>query len=429
MQDNIIADRMAPYLQLQMYAKFTQLAVKNSCVNMGQGFPNFPPPQFLRQAIAEEALTESLQYTITAGHPRLLKAAADFFEKHMGVKVDTAKEIVASSGAQSVLACVFQALLNPDDEVICFDPAFDFYRPLIEFQGAKHVGVPLKPGQLNSKASILNRFENGKIKFSKEDEWHLDYEYLEQRINAKTKMVILNSPQNPIGKVFSVEELDRLAEILEKHPQIIVCEDAAYHHVVFGGYQPFSYPRCFTHPKLKSKTVCVTSAGKMFSATGLRIGFAMGDEKYIKAIKSAQTYHNFCLNPVLQTATAKCLEQTIDGQYFTEIRDLYEEQSTMLLKGLLESRLNLHCWVPQGGYFLVTDISDVDIPEKYFKDDQDGHQLTKDFAFAYYMACEIGVVCIPCSPYFENKELGSRFVRWAFCKTTETIQDACNRLK
>lgn len=116
---------------------------------------------------------------MTAGHPRLMKAASDFFEKHMGVKVDSAKEMVASSGAQSVLACVFQALLNPNDEVICFDPAFDFYRPLIEFQGAKHVGVPLKPGQLNSKASILNRFENGKIKFSKEDEWHLDYEYLE----------------------------------------------------------------------------------------------------------------------------------------------------------------------------------------------------------------------------------------------------------
>ncbi|CAD8102209.1 unnamed protein product [Paramecium primaurelia] len=165
----------------------------------------------------------------------------------------------------------------------------------------------------------------------------------------------------------------------------------------------------------------------MFSATGLRVGFAIGNEDIIKGMKAAQTYHIFCLNPVNQTATARCLDYTADGLYFYSLRNLYQQQATKLLKGLIDSRLNFNYWVPQGGYFVVTDISNIDIPNKYFI--QNDVKVTRDFAFAHYMINEFGVVCIPCSPYYENKETGQNLVRWAFCKTDETISEAINRLK
>ncbi|CAK64164.1 unnamed protein product (macronuclear) [Paramecium tetraurelia] len=427
---NYVSNRMLNYLEPQMYARFTILANQKGCINLGQGFPNFPPPQFLREALSQEALTEQLQYTQTAGHPKLLNSAAYFLEQRMGLKINIDKEIVVSSGAQSVLCCLMQGILNPNDEPLVFlqkkqQICIDL---LIEFSGGKHIGVPIKPKVFNTK-------ENGQFIYSDEDKWELDFVQLEQSINQKTKLIILNSPMNPIGKYiftfiieyFNKDEYDKLAEILEKHPNIIVCEDAAYHHITFGNNQPFIYPRCITHPKLKDKSICVMSAGKMFSATGLRVGFAIGNENIIKGMKAAQTYHIFCLNPVNQTATARCLDQTADGIYFDSIRHLYEQQATKLLKGLVESRLNLNYWVPSGGYFIVTDISNVEIPNKYFT--QNDVKVTRDFAFAHYLINEFGVVCIPCSPYYENKETGQNLVRWAFCKTDETISEAINRLK
>ncbi|CAD8149363.1 unnamed protein product [Paramecium octaurelia] len=401
---NYVSNRMLNYLEPQMYARFTILANQKGCVNLGQGFPNFPPPQFLREALSQEALTEQLQYTQTAGHPKLLNSASYFLEQRMGLKINIDKEIVVSSGAQSVLCCLMQGLLNPNDEVIVFDPAFDLYRPLIEFSGGKHIGVPIKPKVFNTKEMMQKRFQNGQFIYSDDDNWELDFQLIKKRI-----------------------EYDKLAEILEKHPNIVVCEDAAYHHITFGNNQPFIYPRCISHPKLKDRSICVISAGKMFSATGLRVGFAIGNENIIKGMKAAQTYHIFCLNPVNQTATARCLDQTADGIYFDSIRQLYEQQATKLLKGLIESRLNLNYWVPSGGYFIVTDISNIEIPNKYFI--QNDVKVTRDFAFAHYMINEFGVVCIPCSPYYENKETGQNLVRWAFCKTDETISEAINRLK
>ncbi|CAD8066236.1 unnamed protein product [Paramecium sonneborni] len=165
----------------------------------------------------------------------------------------------------------------------------------------------------------------------------------------------------------------------------------------------------------------------MYSATGLRVGFGIGNEDIIKAMKAAQTYHIFCLNPIIQTATARCLDQTIDGIYFNTISKLYEQQSNKLLQGLIQSKLNFNYWIPSGGYFIVTDIQNIEIPQKYFI--QNGIQVTRDFAFVHYMINEFGVVCIPCSPYYENKEIGQNLVRWAFCKTDETLLEAIHRLK
>ncbi|CAK86697.1 unnamed protein product (macronuclear) [Paramecium tetraurelia] len=199
--------------------------------------------------------------------------------------------------------------------------------------------------------------------------------------------------------------LNRLEEILDKHSQVIVCEDAAYHHV--WRLLAISYPRCIIHPKLKYKTACVTSA-----ATGLRIGFAIGDEKYIKKkqipLKSIITFVRI-LSYKLPQRNAQ--NKLFDGQYFTKIC----MKNNQLCQQMVYLRADSNCIL---GFHKEDTFY---IPEKYFKDDQNGHQLTKDFAFAYYIANQGGVVYVFL--------LGSRFVRWAFCKTTETIQDACNRLK
>ncbi|CAD8066235.1 unnamed protein product [Paramecium sonneborni] len=195
-----VANRMLNYLEPQMYTRFSILANQKGCVNLGQGFPNFPPPQFLREALSQESLTEQLQYTMTSGHPKLLNSIANFFEKRMALKINVDKEIVVSSGAQSVLCCLMQGTLNPHDEVIVFDPAFDLYRPLIEFSGGKHIGVPLKPKIKNTKEMMMKRSLDGQFICSNEDEWEIDYKYLEKVINYKTKLIIINSPMNPIGK-------------------------------------------------------------------------------------------------------------------------------------------------------------------------------------------------------------------------------------
>ncbi|CAD8101250.1 unnamed protein product [Paramecium sonneborni] len=429
MQNSIISDRLKPYLGPQIYTQFTQLAIQKECVNLGQGFPNYPSPQFLRQAISEEALVESLQYTSTSGLPRLLKSGAEFFSKHIGISIDSEKEISIGAGAQTILVSVFQAILNKGDEVICFDPSFDVYKPMIEFQGAKQIGIALKIGKWNNKEEMLRKFENGIFRQDKEDIWKIDLDSLKYHLNDKTKMIILNSPQNPNGKVYDQEELDQLADILENYPNVVICEDAAYHHLPFGDYEIFNYPRSISHKRLSKKTICVISAGKMFSATGLRVGFAIGPESIIKGVKAAQTYHLFCLNPIMQAATAKSLELCMDGQYFKEKRIFYEKQAQTLLKGLVESRLNLNYMVPSGGYFLLTDISNVEIPEQYFIHPDTKETLSRDFAFVYYLANEFGVVCIPMSPYYSDKRIGEKLVRWAFCKTDETIQEACRRLK
>lgn len=374
-----------------VFSEFSALALKHGAVNLGQGFPDFDGPEAVKEA-AQRAIRDGLnQYAITTGSKDLRQAIAEHAARFYGQQVDPDTMVTVTSGATEAILDVILGLVDPGDEVIAFEPFYDSYDANLTFIGAKARYVPLRAPD------------------AQHAQWWFEWAELEAAFNARTRLLILNSPQNPTGKVFTREELERIGALCVKH-EVKVLSDEVYEHIVFA---PARHVRPATVPSLVDRTVTVSSMGKTFSLTGWKIGWVIAPPPLRDAVQRAHQFVTFATASPLQAATAAALR--LPDSYFQELAAGYLARREKLLRGLREAGLPAHA--PEGSYFILADISHLGFAD--------------DVAFCRHLVTQVGVAAIPPSVFYspEHKHLGQRFARFAFCKTDGVLDEGARRLR
>lgn len=388
-------------------------ATGKSVVNLGQGFFSYSPPPFAIEA-AKKALDVAAlnQYSPTKGRPSLKKALAKSYSPYFNRDLDWDSEIVVTAGANEGMYAAFTAFLNPGDEVIVFEPFFDQYIPNIQLPGGKPVYVPLHPPK------------DADTRTHSAAEWTVDFDELKSKITPKTKMIVLNTPHNPVGKIFSKEELSKIGEICVEH-NIIVLSDEVYDRLF---YKPFT--RIATiNEDLARLTLTVGSAGKTFAATGWRVGWVIGHPDLIKYVAAAHTRICFTVNSPLQEATADALNIASTNSYYENQIESFTGKYKLFNR--IWEELGLPYTVPEGGYFVLVNFAKVKIPQDYEFPEDVVVGRAKDFRTAYWLIKEIGVVAIPPTEFYtkENAHMAEEFLRFAVCKDDEMLEEAVEKLR
>ncbi|CAG8949358.1 hypothetical protein HYFRA_00004985 [Hymenoscyphus fraxineus] len=381
-------------------------------VNMGQGFFGYNPPEFIINA-AKEALdkVECNQYSPTRGRPRLKKAIADAYSPLWRRKLDPETEITITTGANEGMLSAFMGFLEKDDEVIIFEPFFDQYISNIEMPGGKIKYVPLHPPPA------------GSTKNTSAGEWTIDFKELEAAITPKTKMIVLNTPHNPVGKVFSKEELLKIGDLCVKN-NIIILSDEVYDRLY---YVPFTRIATLS-PEFERLTLTVGSAGKNFYATGWRVGWLIGPPHLIKYAAAAHT--RICYSSVspLQEAAAVGFEQADANNFWTTA--ITEMKQKMDSFNQIWAELDLPFSDPEGGYFVLVNMKKVKLPADYpFPDHV--KDRPRDFKLCWFLIQEVGVAAIPPTEFYtdDNAHIGEDWMRFAVCKEDEVLESAKERLR
>ncbi|KAB2103359.1 putative aminotransferase [Alternaria gaisen] len=381
-------------------------------VNMGQGFFGYNPPKFVLDA-AKAALdqVDCNQYSPTKGRPRLKKAIANAYSPFFGRELDPDKEVTITTGANEGMLSAFMGFLEEGDEVIVFEPFFDQYISNIEMPGGKVVYVPLHPPR------------DGATKTTSAAEWSLDMKELEAAITPKTRMIVINSPHNPIGKVFSKEELQAIGDVCVKH-NIIILSDEVYDRLY---YVPFTRVATLS-PEIAKLTLTVGSGGKNFYATGWRVGWLIGPEHLIKYVSAAHT--RICYSSVspLQEATAIGFEQADAHNFWEESK---KEMKAKIDKfTAVFDELKLPYSEPEGGYFVLVNMSKVKLPSDY---EFPPHvaERPRDFQLSWFLIKEVGVAAIPPTEFFTpgNAHIVEDWLRFAVCKNDDVLESAMERLR
>ncbi|KAL7416880.1 pyridoxal phosphate-dependent transferase [Mrakia frigida] len=411
--------RQAGAERLDVWSIFNPTNMPKDSINLGQGFMSWAPPDFILEA-ANDAISNNVManhYSPARGRPRLRNAIASHYSKeftHLGQKgLDPETEILVTAGANEGMYAALLAYLNPGDEVICIEPFFDQYTASIIFNGGVPVYVPLHPppaGQTGAKPT-------GK-------DWRVDFDELRAAITPKTKVIILNTPHNPVGKMFNRSELEQFAKVAIDN-NLLVLSDEVYDCLTYDGHE---HIRIATLPGMWERTITVGSAGKSFAATGWRIGWLIAPPQLIQTALMASTRIIFCVNGPLQEAAAVGLELADSKNFFQTQRKEYAERRDVLME--VFDNLELSYTIPDGSYFLLVDISRIVLPENYdFPAILDGRG--RDFRVCWFIAQEVGVVAIPPSEFYskDHVHIGENFARFAFCKDPETLKAAGARLQ
>jgi len=399
-----------------VWVEFGRMAAENQAVNLGQGFPDFFPPSFVTESIKDVANSSnpfSYQYTRGYGNPRLVKAVAELYTKLMGRPVDLYKEILITCGAYESLFCAHQGLVNPGDEVIIIEPFFDCYEPMIKVCGGVPVAVPLRPTKNGKNGSVLTS-----------EDWKLDVDELSSKFNKKTKAIIVNNPNNPLGKVFSLEELQMISELCIKH-NVICISDEVYEWLV---YKPKQHIRIATLPGMWDRTVTIGSAGKTFSVTGWKTGWSIGPQHLINAMCMIHQNSVYtCITPI-QEAVANCFEHELKRMdtpqgYWNELPAELLPKRDMMAAFLAE--VGMVPTIPEGGYFMLADISNID-----FKEDPTSSEM-RDSQFVKWLTKNKKLATIPTSVFYmdEHKHLAKNLVRFCFIKEDSTLEKAAGILR
>lgn len=385
--------------------------------NLGQGFFSYNPPEFAIQAVSRALEKPQFnQYAPARGNPNLLKSLSLFYTEHFGRDVDTS-QIQITTGANEGILAVFFAFLTPGDEVIVFEPFFDQYIPNIEMVGAKvkyvNIEYPEKLATENVSGS----------------DWKIDWEGLENSISDKTKIIVINTPHNPIGKILTEEELARIGDLCIKH-NIILLSDEVYENL----YYTKNFPRPAALPalpELASRTLTVGSAGKSFAATGWRVGWVQGPADLIKYVTSAHTRICFSSPAPFQQAAAEALSIAHENNYFEITRQEYVAKYEIYTK--IFDDLGLPYTSAEGGYFLLVNLSKLKIPDDYEYPEDIIGKGTKDYKLVYWLIKEIGVVGIPPTEFLlAEKKLNNPLencVRFAVCKDDSMLEEAVDKLR
>lgn len=381
-------------------------------VNMGQGFFGYNPPQFIIDAAKDAMdLLDCNQYAPTRGRPRLKQALSDAYSPMWGRKLNPQTEITITSGANEGILSAFMGFVEQGDEVIVFEPFFDQYISNIEMAGGKVVYVALQPPA------------SGDSKNTAAADWSIDFQELEAAITPKTKMIVLNTPHNPIGKIFSKEELTHIGEICVKN-SILILSDEVYDRLF---YVPFTRIATIS-PEIENLTLTVGSAGKSFCATGWRVGWLIGPSHLIDYVAAAHT--RICYTSVgpLQEATAVGFEQADSHNFWETSRTQMKHKVDYFNE--IWAELGLPFSNPEGGYFVLVNMKKVKFPGNYPFPPHVSCRM-RDFQLCWFLIQELGLAAVPPSEFFtaKNSHMGENWLRFSVCKEDDDLTRAKERLR
>jgi aspartate/methionine/tyrosine aminotransferase len=313
-----------------VFAEFSALAARHGAVNLGQGFPSFQTPQFVKQAAIDAITDGNNQYTRPGGHVSYVETLAEMYSPLLGRELDPMTEIVSFNGAQEGIASIMAALLEPGDEVLTLEPYFDAYMTVSQLHGVSASGVPFRFNPAK-RAAFLSEESHVAERFTSHD-FQLDLEALEAKLTPKTKMLVLNTPHNPTGKVLSRDELKKLAAVLERHPHVIVLADEVYEFMTYDG---LPHERIAALPGFFDRTISLFSAGKTFSCTGWRTGYAVGPAHLVGGVTKAHSTVPFCGTTPFEVALASAFREAKHNGYYDELKATLQVRSTPLTYLLL----------------------------------------------------------------------------------------------
>ncbi|PDW00219.1 aminotransferase class I/II-fold pyridoxal phosphate-dependent enzyme [Candidatus Chloroploca asiatica] len=388
-----------------IFAEISALAVQCGAVNLGQGFPDFAGPAWVKAAAVAAVAADLNQYAPYQGLPRLREAVAATWQAQGRTSVDPAREITVTSGATEALFGAIQALVNPGDEVIIFEPFYDAYVPAVTMAGGVPRYVRLHPPGEGQASPLTGVPEHA---------WWFDPEALRAAFSPHTRILMLNTPHNPTGKVFRMAELELIASLCIEY-DVTVIADEVYDQLVFGDavHQDIA-----SLPGMWERTLTINSIGKTFSVTGWKIGYAVGPAALNDALRAAHQWITFATATPLQDAAAAALEAALTNDYYEVLRAEYLERYALLRTLLHEA--GLPTLPTEGSYFVMADLR-----ETGFADDG---------AFCRWLTREIGVAAIPPSAFYAPRESeGSSqplplLARFCFAKKLETLRAAGERL-
>lgn len=379
------ATRLEPF-GTTIFSEMTQLAQAHGAINLAQGFPDFDGPPEIVEAAIDALQRGHNQYARSMGHPAVVQAVAEKVERCGGGTFDPMTEVIVFSGATEGIAATVLGLVNPGDEVIVFEPFYDSYPAVVAMAGGVVRTCPL-------------RFPD----------FALDGDRLAELFGPRTKLLILNTPHNPTGKVFTRAELQVIADLCQKH-DVTVLADEVYEHLTYGDAQHVGIA---TLPGMRDRTLTLSSSGKTYSFTGWKVGWATGPVRLVKAAQAAHQFLTFSTATPLQVAIGKALVKLGDD-FYRELRDQYTERRDFLLRVLREAGFTPSS--PQGTYFVLASFEKLSTAD--------------DRTFARELVTKHGVAVIPPSVFYAAEpEEGRRLVRFAFCKRRETLDRAAERLR
>jgi N-succinyldiaminopimelate aminotransferase len=372
-----------------IFSEMTALARQHGAVNLGQGFPDFEPPEFVLRAATSAVEGGDHQYARGSGHPALVEALAAELGPSFGRALDPLAEITVTVGATEGLFASVLALCDPGDEVILIEPFYDSYPADVLVAGGTLRYVPLRP-QASGR-------------------WELDPDELRAAFGARTKLILLNTPHNPCGKVFSREELQLIAGLCQEHG-VFALSDEVYERIFFDEQE---HVRLATLPGMWERTLTIGSAGKTFSVTGWKIGWVIGNPELSTAVRRIHQWIPFAVATPLQLAVAQVLRAASRSGYYAELRASYQQKRDRLVGILREA--GLQPLVPEGAYFVIADGA------RFGLDD--------DVALCRHLTTQVGVAAIPPSSFYseEHRALARRKARFCFCKRDETLSAAAAR--
>ena len=371
-----------PKVGTTIFSVMSQLSAEQGAINLGQGFPDFEGPQALKDALSRALNDGRNQYAPAPGIPQLREQIAAKTERLYGCAVNPDTEITVTSGATEALFAAIAATVRRGDEVIVFDPCYDSYEPAIDLQGARTVHLALEA-----------------------PEFGLPFAALEAAINDRTRMIIINSPQNPTGAALRTEDLDQLAALIADR-EIYVLSDEVYEHIIFDGLK---HATVLAHPQLAPRSFAISSFGKTYHITGWKVGYCIAPPALTAEFRKVHQYLTFCSFHPAQVALAEFM--AADQQHYLDLPAFYQAKRDFFADALKASRFKL---MPvRGSYFQLVDYSAI--------------SNQSDMEFCRWLTTEHKVAAVPISPFCETPPEG-RYARLCFAKEDDTLLEAAQRL-
>lgn len=378
-----VASRLRPFGST-VFSEITLRATETGAINLGQGFPNFDGPEFVKEAAVEAIRAGHGQYAPSSGVPELKSVIADRFAERSGIDVAPAEQVTVTSGCTEALAACFVGLFEPGDGVILIEPTYDAYPVGVSLAGAIPSYVTLRP-----------------------PDFKLHAPELERAITPRTRAIVINTPHNPTGRVFARSELEAVADLCRRH-DLLAITDEVYEHLVFDDGDHISLA---TLPGMWERTITLSSLGKTFSLTGWKVGWSVAPPELTVAVRAAHQFLTFATATPLQHAAIKALNAP--RSYYTELANSYRLKRDLLAKGLEE--IGFQVFEPQGTYFLMADHS--------------AFGLGDDIAFVNHLIDRVGVAAIPPGAFYHDRTEARNLVRFAFCKDEDTLREALVRMQ
>jgi len=364
--------------------EMTRLALAYNAINLSQGFPDFAAPAPVKEAAVRAIEADQNQYTVTWGLPQLRRAIAEKVNRRYGMVVDPEVHVTVTCGVTEALLATFMAILDPGDEVILLEPFHEGFPPAALFAGAKPVYVALEP-----------------------PDFLIDPDRLRRAFSPRTRAILVNTPHNPTGRVFTREELTAVAELCQEF-NVLAVTDEIYEHIVYEGQHiPMA-----TLPGMAERTITLGGFGKTFAVTGWRLGYAIAPEPWSAALRTIHDFASICAPVPLQAAAVDAL--TLPESYYVELKVAYLERRTRMMAILAETGFTAQ--PPQGAYYIMANFQGT------------GFDGTDD-QFARWLVKEVGVAVVPGSNFYGTHGLGQDQVRFAYPKRLETLNAAAERLR